>query len=257
MEDVFFLRFNIQRSAAAFLENQFNSKEILDMSDAEIDKYLQYCREEQEKAAEKLKGDFDGDIKKLFGKRILFIGDSITQDIRGYRGIVTKAAELDAYSVAFSGATSTDMIRKACDGVKDSDAEVVSLMVGTNDVYFIDEERSINLVSREEYIRNIKGILKPALKKGAKLVVGLIPPMDEKKAKEHKSPVTKFNTNENIKSYNELLRKELEALGVYYIDTYSLIVGNSDYFEPDGVHISPEGHKLLAEKWLETILKIA
>lgn len=226
------------------------------MTDAEIGDFVKKCNDEQCKTADEIKMEFNDLLSKLCAKKILFIGDSITQDIRGYRGIITKAAQLESNSIAFSGSTSTDMIRKTYDAVKNVKPDIVSLMIGTNDAYFIDEDKKINLVSRDEYARNIRGILKTATKGGAKVVVGMIPPMDEDKAKRSKSTETKFNTNKNIEFYNKILLDEIKRARAQCIDTYSPIIGKSDYFEPDGVHITPVGHKLLAKKWIEAILKI-
>lgn len=256
MKDIFFLRFSLQRSCASFSENQFDSKEILEMSSEEIGEFIKECELEQQESACKISTLFGDELKKLYGKKILFIGDSITQDRRGYRGIITKAAGMETESIAFSGATSVDMLRKAYDGVKNFSPDIVSVMIGTNDVYFVDKERSLNLVSPKEYIRNVEGILKAAGEYNAKILVGLIPPMDEEKAKRHKSDVTKFNTNKNIGYYNWLLYDEIKKSGAYCIDTYTPIVGNSCYFEPDGVHISPQGHKIYAKLWIESILKM-
>lgn len=256
MKDIFFLRFNLQRSCASFGENQFDTKEILSMSDEQISGFLKKCEEEQFEVAMELKAEFNETLSVLYGKKILFIGDSITQDIRGYRGIITKAAQLEAESIAFSGATSTDMLRRAYDGINKSFPDIVSLMIGTNDVYFVDKERKVNLVSMDEYARNVKSILENASSIGAKLIVGTIPPMDEEKAQQHKSNVTKFNTNSNIRCYNAVLNDEIKRAGAYCIDTYTSILNTPSYFEPDGVHISPCGHKLLAKKWIEAILKV-
>lgn len=255
MEDNFFLRFCLQRSCSTFKENEYDCRKIINKTDSEIDEFLKNCADEQSESANEIKEQFGGKIKKLYSKKILFIGDSVTQDIRGYRGIVTKAAELCAHSIAFSGATSTDMVRKTFDAVESTKPDIVSVMIGTNDVFFLDKEKKINLVSCEEYARNIGCILKFAANSGAKIVVGTIPPMDKEKAAKYKSIDTKYNSNENIEHYNRILLKEIEKIGATVIDTYTPIIGNTKYFEPDGVHISPVGHTLLAKKWIDALLK--
>lgn len=256
MKDVFFLRFSLQRSCAMLKENDFNFKEFLPMSDKEISEYLKYCDAEQEDAAQILKIAFGAQEETFKNKKILFIGDSITQDRRGYRGIITKFLGIQSKSVAFSGATSTDMLRESYGVINAEKPDIVSVMVGTNDVYFMDKERKINIVSPAEYSKNIRAILNCAKQNNSKVIVGMIPPMDEKKALEHSSKIEKYNSNENICRYNEILRKEIEDAQEVYIDTYTPIIGNSWCFEPDGVHLSPSGHKILAKMWAETIIKM-
>ena len=256
MKDIFFLRFSLQRSCAMLTENKFDFKELLPASDDEVSDFIKYCDNEQEEAAQILKIAFGEQEEKFSNKKILFIGDSITQDRRGYRGIITKFLGIQAKSVAFSGATSTDMLRESYGVINSEKPDIVSLMVGTNDVYFMDNERKINIVSANEYEKNIRAILSCAKRNGAKIVVGTIPPMDEEKVKNHNSSVKKYNSNENILRYNEILKKEAARSGAYCIDTYTPVIGNSWCFEPDGVHLSPPGHKILSRMWAETIINM-
>lgn len=146
MKDIFFLRFSLQRSCAMLKENEFDFKEFLPKSDKEISDFISYCESEQEEAAQILRIAFGEQTEVFKDKKILFIGDSITQDRRGYRGIITKFLGIQSKSVAFSGATSTDMLRESYNVINSEKPDIVSLMVGTNDVFFMDKEKTINIL---------------------------------------------------------------------------------------------------------------
>ena len=107
--DKFFIRFIMQRSIGSFEDNNFRYDYFMEGKKEEIDSFIKECEDWQKSRAEVLAGKYD--LKALHGKRILYVGDSITADRLGYRGITTYAAKLNAYNAAISAAQSTDMLR--------------------------------------------------------------------------------------------------------------------------------------------------
>ena len=250
MDVDFFLRYSLQRMCGTFGENEFDSKELLCVGQDYIDEFIaecdRYCETETAKLADKY------DTSYLSGKRVLFIGDSLTQDRVGYRPIVTKTADITAKSVAISGATSTDMLRLAYEAIRGFKPDIVSLMIGTNDAYIYGGQIKKSLVSTEEYRQNIAGIISDAKASGAAVIVSAIPPMDERKYSDMHNVAVKSNSNANIAGYNNIVR--IEAADVMLVDLENAVKSASgEMIEPDGIHLNRAGQLVLADLWIKTI----
>lgn len=251
----FFLRFSLQRMTASMAENQFDCGELMGLTDDNRNSLIQEYVDYSSKKGALLREKHLGGIEKLYGKKTLFIGDSLTQDRLGYRGIVTEGAKLESRSIAVSGATSADMFRSSYEAINGFKPDIISVMIGTNDAYCYGETNREPLVSKAEYRKNLRNILQDAKNSGAVVIVSTIPPMDESKYYSTHTAKIKSNNNENIIEYNAIVIEEAKNLSIGLIDLYRAVTRQKEMFEPDGIHLSLEGQLLLADMWLDATIK--
>ena len=97
MSTRFFARFNLQNSLAreSFSARADIFAAMLGKSESEIQTYLDEFEGTQWENEKYLKMLFGKELEALRGKRVLFLGDSITSDNLGYRSAVCRAAALD------------------------------------------------------------------------------------------------------------------------------------------------------------------
>ena len=245
--DKFFIRFCLQRMEGA-LEENFPYECIMDASKKEILSFLDECDSWQQKQADRI--SLTMNLAELNGKKVLFVGDSLTADRLGYRGIVTKAAKLTGYNAAISGAISTDMFRYLKDHIQKFNPDIVSIMIGTNDSLIIADEK--NLVSKEEYDCNLEKIIDISKESGAKIIISTIPPTDEER---FKSP-NKSNNNHNIGIYCDIIRNKAKKYGIILNDfaEFVKVLSLEQIIEDDGIHLTKQGQVYLAESWLNALV---
>lgn len=251
----FFLRFSLQQGGGILEENCFDCSKILGADKELVQHFLEECDRWQSEQGKILKEKYKESIKKIEGKSIVFIGDSITADRFGYRGIVSKAAGLDASSIAFSCATSTDMFRYTCE--KNVVGQFVSVMIGTNDACLVGGSSKKQIVSMEEFRRNLCGIFEMCKENGAQIICMTIPKISEEKYTKANQLGNKTNTNENIKKYNEIVMEEACRHGARVVDIFTKLseYKEDEVFSEDGLHLSPVGQGILADMWLNEITK--
>ena len=244
--DKFFIRFCLQRMEGLLDEN-FPYECIMDTTAEEVSSFIHECEKWQQKQADNISSSID--LTALYGRKVLFVGDSLTADRLGYRGIVTKAAQIDGYNAAISGAISADMLRYLKDHIQAFNPDIISVMIGTNDSLIIADEK--NLVGKEEYGSNIEKIISVGKASGAQVIISTIPPIDEKR---FNSP-NKANNNLNIDAYCNIIREKAKN-GAILNDFAESAKDNSleQIIENDGVHLTPYGQAFLAKCWLETVL---
>ena len=114
--------------------------------------------------------------------RLLFLGDSITDDWQSWRAIMTRALELAGVTFesapideSISGATSTEVLRRAR-YIHAAAPTVVLVMIGTNDALRVGRSAKKALVSIGEYRANLVEIDRHAREAGARRVIWLTPP---------------------------------------------------------------------------------
>ncbi len=246
--DKFYIRFCLQRMQGAVEEN-FPYECIMDASAEEISSFINECDEWQGRQADEICASMK--LGELKGKRVLFVGDSITADRMSYRGIVTKAAQLVEYNAAISGAVSTDMFRHLKQYIQNFNPDIISIMIGSNDSLIIADKK--NLVSKREYEDNIEKIIHISKESGAKVMISTIQPVDEKR---FNSP-NKTNNNANITDYCNIIRNQAMKNNISLNDFADAIKDESikKLIENDGVHLTPYGQSCLAKQWLNTIIE--
>ncbi len=252
----FFMRFNLQNSVSSFPATKDIFSPILpNMSEDDIKATLEDFERIRIDRAQRVSEECRYDIEKIKGKSVLFLGDSITSDNLGYRLTVTKCASLKAYDCSVSGGLSSMLTYVTKDITAKLKPEIVSLMVGTNDS--IGMESIVNpQTSIDEYGRNINLILRWATESGAKVVLFEIPPVHEERFANCFNPGSKFQSNENIKKYNDMLKKVASGYGINVISNDLYLQNQDENYEPDGAHLSVKGHEIHAKRWIQETAKL-
>ena len=128
-------------------------------------------------------GDLDPDRLDI-GRhdRLLFLGDSITDDWQSWRAIMIRALELAGVTFesapidkSISGAASTEVLRRAR-YIHAAAPTVVLAMIGTNDALRVGRAAKKALVSIGEYRANLAEVDRHAREAGARRVIWLTPP---------------------------------------------------------------------------------
>ncbi len=244
----FFVRFNLHNSISSSPLSVDVLKPLLRRGADEIKLMLEQIDNVQSLRAEKLRKKHPEVIGALKGKRTLFIGDSITSDNLGYRGAVTKAAELSGTDGSVSGATSSMLLHFAKTCIEREMPEIVSLMIGSNDSVSI-EQKELNQVSPCEYGRNVRHMVSWAKESGAQILLFEIPPIIEARFERNFSKQAKLQSNEMIRCYNEILKDIARDAGIRLIPS-AWLAESEDNYEPDGIHLSLKGQEAFAENWL-------
>ncbi|HLC55730.1 MAG TPA: SGNH/GDSL hydrolase family protein [Candidatus Nanoarchaeia archaeon] len=200
--------------------------------------------------------------------QILVFGDSISygawdieggwvQRLRRYLDKITIKSDNKyyiIYNLGVSGDTTKNLLErfefetKQRLNDKDKNEEVIFIFaIGGNDCFYINAKKNF-LVKKEEFIKNIKKLIKLSKSMSSKIVfVGLNPTDEIRSAKLpwHKGISYK---NENIKEYNSRINNICKENKVNFIDIYDkLIKVNYKSLMEDGSHPNTKGHKLMFE----------
>lgn len=192
-------------------------------------------------------------LKELYGKRVVFVGDSITSDNIGYRLTVTRAARLRATDTSLSGGKTNNIKEDAKQAILTEKPDIVSIMIGANDSP-IKGEPLKHGVALPQYAENLREIVAAAAEVGAKILLLEITPIHEANFAAHYEGKQKFQTNANIEEYNMAVRGIADEFGATLLQNGWL--GAAEDFEKDGIHLSDSAQARLARRWLETAIKL-
>ncbi len=175
-------------------------------------------------------------IYKEYFKEDLFIGDSITEELKYYKFLYDN-------NVFSKIGLNTDTLRKL---IPDEDFGIepknIYLMMGLNDSVFVKTEEKF----KERYLAMLDAL--QAKFPDAKIYLQAIFPVS--KALDEKEDARVNNTK--INSFNEVIKTIASERGLDYLDFSYLLKENEDYFEPDGMHLKSKFHKV----WLNEVKNI-
>ena len=175
-------------------------------------------------------------VYKEYFKEDLFIGDSITEELKYYKFLYDN-------NVFSKIGLNTDTLRKL---IPDEDFGIepknIYLMMGLNDSVFVKTEKKF----KERYLAMLDAL--EAKFPDAKIYLQAIFPVS--KALDEKEDARVNNTK--INSFNEVIKTIASERGLDYLDFSYLLKENEDYFEPDGMHLKSKFHKV----WLNEVKNI-
>lgn len=175
-------------------------------------------------------------VYKEYFKEDLFIGDSITEELKYYKFLYDN-------NVFSKIGLNTDTLRKL---IPDEDFCIepknIYLMMGLNDSVFVKTEEKF----KERYLAMLDAL--EAKFPDAKIYLQAIFPVS--KGLDEKKDARVNNTK--INSFNEVIKTIASERGLDYLDFSYLLKENEDYFEPDGMHLKSKFHKV----WLNEVKNI-
>ncbi len=163
-------------------------------------------------------------------KEIVFLGDSIT----AWNNLenIKKLRKIENYAV--SGYTTLDILWGLEE--RNIEGEIVVLMIGVNDI--------LNGYSTEKICKNIEKIIMKLREKFTKILLISILPTMYKDLNKKIEEINKF--------LDEIHKNNLQINKLFLNENGSL----DNKYSADGVHLSPEGYKLLNEKLCEKLEKL-
>ncbi|MFD1848591.1 SGNH/GDSL hydrolase family protein [Oceanobacillus bengalensis] len=200
----------------------------------------------------------------MMNKRILFIGDSITECGRhedqenlgnGYVRI------LHDYFVTNFPKIKFDMMNQGVGGNRIIDLEerwerdvislapnIISISIGINDVWRQLDSPGIDQIYPEDFERIYTGLLEQVISKLNAIIVLMEPTIIEEEV--HSIG------NEKLKAYVEIVQKLADKYQAILVPTHQCFIqylkSNGSYgLTMDGVHMNSAGNMLMATKWLE------
>lgn len=188
------------------------------------------------------------------GDRIVFLGDSITQqggEPEGYVSLIelffgVNGLEVEVINAGIGGHKSNDMLVRLQTDVLDHKPTWVSISCGVNDVWH--GEKGVPL---PEYKKNMTDIVDRCLDAKAKVLLLTATPIYE----DLNSP-----ENQKLRAYNEFLRELAKEKQLLLCDLFAAF--ETEYLQKlvrdnllttDGVHMKPRGNRLMARTILQTL----
>lgn len=200
-------------------------------------------------------------------KRILFIGDSITEwgrfedeenigdnyvrMIRDYFAVHTPDQFPEIINRGIGGNRITDLANRWQDDVITHQPDLLSISIGVNDVWRQLDNPDMEQVYPDQYEEIYRTLIeKTQAETNAKIVL-MEPTVIEEDVNSE--------GNQKLKPYVEIVNKIAQEYGLTVVPTYQAFIDYLTSERPlplttDGVHMSSTGNALMANTWIEAVL---
>ena len=194
------------------------------------------------------------------GSTVVGLGDSITDDSQSWLEILRHLLaerrpedEIELVNAGISGDTTSGLLGRFLD-ILEGDSAWIIILIGTNDVAFVQNPRTKSLVSREETNKNLRTLrdLTEALSE-TRLAWMTPPPAIEARVAEGSSPSEPTWRNADLAEVAKLVR---EVAGEDTLVDLWEAFGDPPEPElllPDGLHPSLAGQKAIAAALVEQL----
>ncbi len=176
-------------------------------------------------------------------------GDSITYgacDLEGlgWVGRIRKSLPADddhhVYNFGVCGESSVDLLKRFKIEAEAIDPDTIIFAIGLNDSKYQDETDT-NLVSQEQYVANMRELIKQAQKLANKIYVIGLTRVDEA----WRSKKGSRFLNEDIMRYNTLCANVAKECEASFVDVIDVVNPKTDL--PDGLHPNAQGYQKMFE----------
>ncbi|UOQ85044.1 SGNH/GDSL hydrolase family protein [Gracilibacillus salinarum] len=200
------------------------------------------------------------------GKRIIFIGDSITQwgkqddqegigtgyvrVIHDYLKVLHPEKDYEILNKGIGGNRITDLEERWQEDVISWKPDTISISIGINDVWRQLDHPELEQVDEEKFEAIYRRLLQRVRAIGISSIVMMEPTVIEEKVDSA--------GNQKLKHYAEIVRalaKEFDAILVPIHQRFiQYLLQNSGYnITVDGVHLNSAGNLLMAHEWLKAV----
>lgn len=251
MNDCFPLRFNLHKCGYNFGEKNAVFAGMFSVNEAFIEETLAQYDEINCAAANEIAEKIDSSkLSFLKDKKIMICGDSNTSDRLSWGKIVAKVLPCTVIDCAVSGSRSVQLMTSMDSMLQSYKPDIVVVMIGINDSFFCDKEKKNLCTSHDEFKRNLTLIAQKVTKFGAKLIINSLPPS-------YCEPINQTHpywsaTEENNEIFNDITKSVAESENCVHFD-FRNVFEKEKYdilFQPDGTHLMPLAHALIAEKFV-------
>jgi len=215
-----------------------------------------------ESEAKLLKEKYPDAASRLQGKKIAFMGDSITSDWQSYMNIMRTAFAGDSVQIldaAVSAFKTIDLVTNFVPQVTDFKPDIVHIMIGTNDMKRTTDEAAVILIPPEEFRRELNYLVGRLQAEGAKIVLSTLPPFDPPKIFASFNAVNVQYTREDRDAYNAVIRETAAEKGCLLNEMEPVYqkYATDAITEADGLHLNLEGQRILGFGVMESLMKAA
>ncbi|WP_395054389.1 GDSL-type esterase/lipase family protein [Flavobacterium sp.] len=179
-------------------------------------------------------------------KRIVFIGDSITEFWKNY--------DIELFKTNFvnrgiSGQTTKEILHRFTQDVLNLKPKIVVILAGVNDI-----AENFGAISNQNIFENIVSMIDMAKSSKIEVILCSILPANKFSWKPKITPAEKIiELNKMLKLYSEVNR-------ITYVDYYNTMIDNekglNKKYSDDGVHPNNEGYKIMKPLVIEVISKL-
>lgn len=201
-------------------------------------------------------------------KKILFQGDSITDASRLFlpeyqglgEGYVKKISEqleeklkqVEVINRGIAGECTSDLLRRWEEDCIEIDPDILTIMIGINDVWTMMEGDSVQTI--REFEINYESLIKQAVTKTSAKIIVMEPFVFPWPASRI---LWRPLLDERIQVIRRLAyRYQLTLIPLDGILNSKAINIGYDAITTDGVHLTSQGHALVADIWMETFFKL-
>lgn len=236
---------------------------IYDIPMDEIDGVLEGFRKQNRENAQKILdvcGKPEVDAGREF--RIAYLGDSITSYRMSHQHIVREL--LSPYeNIAFkdfsiSGLKVSDLFTAFYPGIHEFAPDIAVMMIGTNDMRITDDEYQYTHTPIEHFSRDVKYLMEKLGKMGCAVIAVTLPSYCMEKMTPA-LPGWEILYRDDVKArYDDVIVDAARENGAILVDM------RAEYAKrdpaaitiEDGLHLNPEGHRILAQKVFPELAKL-
>lgn len=195
-------------------------------------------------------------------KKILCIGDSNSSDRESYfnivRQIFSKNKNIGFIDSSISGATTSDFLNLIYTYAINLDPHIVIVMLGTNDARKNADDLSKNIISADEYYKNMQYIVGLLTARNISVIINTIPPVINQYQKNTYGENNWHYCDEDIVQYNRILNIIADEYSVKLnrLDFESAGISKTDALSYDGIHLSRAGQEFIAKKLYSVIMSL-
>ncbi|HHU20487.1 MAG TPA: SGNH/GDSL hydrolase family protein [Bacilli bacterium] len=201
-------------------------------------------------------------------KRIIFIGDSITEwgrfedeanigenyvrMIRDYFAISTPNQFPEIINQGIGGNRITDLVARWQTDVIDHDPDLVSISIGVNDVWRQLDNPEMDQVFPDQYEELLRHLIDQTQAETKAEIILMEPTIIAEDVQSE--------GNQKLKAYVDVVNQVGADYQLTVVPTYQAFINYLNSARPlpltiDGVHMSTTGNALMAKTWLETVVK--
>lgn len=260
----FMMKFNVQK----LMEIPFEENDavklgvVFDLDKGAVQTLLQEFRDNNRNAAKALSSVLsisqpDSNIRKT----VVFAGDSNTANRECYfyilQALFTDHQGLNMINSGMSGWRSNNFFDTFYTYVLQFKPDIVSFMLGTNDMRKALDEQRLNNISLEEYENKMRYMIAKLIRMNVKVIINTVPPVHCSLFEKTHPDMNWTYSEADYQAYNGVLIRigeETGALTNNMIPVYEKM-NLDDLLLPDGIHLSPAGHSMLAAKLAPILIR--
>lgn len=197
----------------------------------------------------------------LDGRRITFMGDSITSDRCSYFNIIRRALMdcpgIQLQDCSISAYKLVDVITNYSPAVTDFRPDIVHVLIGVNDIRRSRSPHGGILISAGEFERQLHYLIYEMREIGAKMILSTLSPIDYQKAETFASVNSVFLEEDRLVC-NDIIRNTARKMDCIVNDMEEAYrkYAPCDITADDGLHLNLIGQRLLAHRVLDALIHL-